>query len=48
MAFERYEQRQRPYVEFARNSVTDGGEPTVPSTREAIDTHDARLQAVTT
>ncbi|MFJ9241730.1 monooxygenase [Streptomyces sp. NPDC101776] len=32
MAFERYERRQRPYVEFAQNSVTDGGELIVPST----------------
>jgi 2-polyprenyl-6-methoxyphenol hydroxylase-like FAD-dependent oxidoreductase len=37
VAFERYEQRQRPYAEFAQNSVTDGGELIVPSTQEAID-----------
>ncbi|MEV8543407.1 FAD-dependent oxidoreductase [Streptomyces sp. NPDC051572] len=46
VAFERYEQRQRPYVEFAQNSVTDGGELIVPSTQEAIDVRNARLQAV--
>ena len=45
VAFERYEQRQRPYVEFAQNSVTDGGELIVPSTREAIDARNARLRA---
>ncbi|MFI6407486.1 hypothetical protein [Streptomyces sp. NPDC050548] len=34
-AFERYEQRRRPYVEFALTHVTDGGELIVPSTQEA-------------
>jgi 2-polyprenyl-6-methoxyphenol hydroxylase-like FAD-dependent oxidoreductase len=48
VAFERYEQRQRPYVEFAQNSVTDGGELIVPSTQEAIDARNARLQAIAT
>ncbi|WP_327405993.1 FAD-dependent monooxygenase [Streptomyces sp. NBC_01288] len=48
VAFERYEQRQRPYAEFAQNSVTDGGELIVPSTREAIDARNKRLQAVAT
>ncbi|MEU5348254.1 FAD-dependent monooxygenase [Streptomyces sp. NPDC020766] len=48
VAFERYERRQRPYVEFAQNSVTDGGELIVPSTQEAIDARNARLQAVAT
>ena len=48
VAFGRYEQRQRPYVEFAQNSVTDGGELIVPSTREAIDARNVRLRAVAT
>ncbi|WP_369191889.1 FAD-dependent monooxygenase [Streptomyces sp. R08] len=48
VAFARYEQRQRPYVEFAQASVTDGGELIVPSTQEAIDARNARLQAVAT
>ncbi|MFD4878150.1 monooxygenase [Streptomyces sp. NPDC058420] len=48
VAFERYEQRQRPYVEFAQHSVTDGGELIPPSTQEAINARNARLQAVAT
>ncbi|WP_405875864.1 MULTISPECIES: hypothetical protein [unclassified Streptomyces] len=39
---------RRPYVEFAQNSVTDGGELIVPSTQEAIDARNARLQAIAT
>ncbi|WP_019069549.1 hypothetical protein [Streptomyces hokutonensis] len=46
IAFERYEQRQRPYAEFAQNSVRDGGELIMPSTQEAIDARNARLRAV--
>ncbi|MEW1825593.1 FAD-dependent oxidoreductase [Streptomyces sp. NPDC088196] len=48
VAFERYEQRQRPYVEFAQHTVTDGGELIVPSTQEAIDARNARLQTIVT
>jgi 2-polyprenyl-6-methoxyphenol hydroxylase-like FAD-dependent oxidoreductase len=44
-AFERYEARQRPYVEFAQNSVGDGAELVVPSTWEAIAARNERLRA---
>ena len=43
-AFERYEARQRPYVEFAQNSVGDGADLVVPSTWEAIAVRDERLR----
>jgi 2-polyprenyl-6-methoxyphenol hydroxylase-like FAD-dependent oxidoreductase len=35
-AFDRYEARQRPYVEFAQNSVGDGADIMVPTSWEAI------------
>ncbi|MBK6010221.1 hypothetical protein [Streptomyces sp. MBT53] len=44
-AFERYEQRRRPYVEFAQNSVMNGGELIAPSTRDDIDGRNVRLRA---
>ncbi|MCS7475240.1 FAD-dependent monooxygenase [Umezawaea endophytica] len=44
-AFERYAARQRPYVEFAQNSVGDGADLVVPSTWEAIAARDERLRA---
>ncbi len=44
-AFERYEARQRPYVEFAQNSVGGGAELVVPSTWEAIAARNDRLRA---
>ncbi|MFE4968159.1 hypothetical protein [Streptomyces sp. NPDC056660] len=46
VAFGLYEQRQRPYTEFAQNSVTDGGDLIVPSTREAINARNTRLRAI--
>jgi 2-polyprenyl-6-methoxyphenol hydroxylase-like FAD-dependent oxidoreductase len=44
-AFERYEARQRPYVEFAQNSVGEGAELVVPATWEAIAARNDRLRA---
>ncbi|WNV85920.1 FAD-dependent oxidoreductase [Umezawaea sp. Da 62-37] len=44
-AFERYEARQRPYVEFAQHSVGAGAELVVPATWEAIAARNERLRA---
>lgn len=44
-AFERYEARQRPYVEFAQHSIHSGGELIVPATREAIEARNERIAA---
>jgi 2-polyprenyl-6-methoxyphenol hydroxylase-like FAD-dependent oxidoreductase len=48
VAFVRYEQLRYPCAEFAQNTVTDGGELIVPSTREAVDARNARFRASTT
>ncbi len=48
VAFERYETRQRPYVEFAQASVDLGGELVVPSTWESINARNQRIQASNT
>jgi 2-polyprenyl-6-methoxyphenol hydroxylase-like FAD-dependent oxidoreductase len=45
-AFERYEARQRPYVEFAQNSVGDGADLVVPLTWEDIAVRDERLRGL--
>lgn len=45
VAFERYAARQRPYVEFAQNSVSEGGDLIVPPTWEAINARNERLHA---
>ncbi|HEX6340753.1 FAD-dependent oxidoreductase [Umezawaea sp.] len=47
-AFERYEARQRPYVEFAQNSVGDGAALVVPSSWEAITARNERLRGLET
>jgi 2-polyprenyl-6-methoxyphenol hydroxylase-like FAD-dependent oxidoreductase len=47
VAFERYEARQRPYAEFAQNSVGDGAELVVPATPEAVAARNDRLRAAT-
>lgn len=44
-AFSRYETRQRPYVEFGQNIVGSGADLVVPSTWEAIEARNERLQA---
>ncbi|GAB3479293.1 FAD-dependent oxidoreductase [Amycolatopsis cihanbeyliensis] len=45
LAFERYETRQRPHVEFAQSTVGEGGDLMVPPTWEAINTRNERLRA---
>ena len=43
-AFESYEARQRPYVEFAQRSVAHGGDLLVPATSSAITARNMRLR----
>jgi len=43
VAFERYETRQRPYVDFAQNSVADTSELLVPSSWESINARTRRI-----
>lgn len=43
VAFERYEARQRPYVEAAQSTVGDNGELLVPSTWESISARTRRI-----
>lgn len=45
-AFPRYEDRQRPYVTFAQDSVGDGRNLLTPPTWEAIEARNARLLPV--
>jgi len=45
-AFQRYEARQRPYVEFAQGTVKGGGALLVPPTEEAIAARNQLLQPV--
>lgn len=42
-AFERYEIRQRPYVDFAQNSVADTSELLVPSSWDSINARTRRI-----
>ncbi|WP_432840927.1 FAD-dependent monooxygenase [Dactylosporangium sp. CA-092794] len=44
-AFERYEERQRPYVDFAQHSVHGGADLIVPATWEAIRARNERVLA---
>ncbi|MET1072233.1 MAG: FAD-dependent oxidoreductase [Umezawaea sp.] len=46
VAFERYEIRQRPYVEFAQASVGAGADLVVPATWDDIAARNERLRAV--
>ncbi|GAA3547519.1 FAD-dependent monooxygenase [Amycolatopsis ultiminotia] len=43
VAFDHYEKRQRPYVEFAQSTVDDGGNLLVPATEEEITARNTRL-----
>ena len=48
VAFQRYETRQRPYVDFAQNSVGDTSELLVPTSWESIDARTRRITGADT
>ncbi|MBB4686792.1 FAD-dependent monooxygenase [Amycolatopsis jiangsuensis] len=46
VAFDHYEKRQRPYVEFAQSTVDVGGAILAPATQEAITARNTRLRSL--